>query len=80
MTQLTTGRFRTIDRSDAIADDEVVPYYLDDRTLRISITRVDGACTRSTTSARAPTSRARSPGVCLPGRRSCVSATAPGST
>ena len=42
MTELTTGRFRTLDAADAIADDEVVPYYLDDRTLRISITRVDG--------------------------------------
>ena len=42
MTQLTTDRFRAVDPSGAITDDEVVPYYLDDRKLRISITRVDG--------------------------------------
>jgi nitrite reductase/ring-hydroxylating ferredoxin subunit len=42
MTELTTDRFRAFDQSDAITDDEVVPYYLGDRQLRISITRVDG--------------------------------------
>ena len=34
--------FRTIGRGDAIANDFVVPYYLDDHKLRISIARVDG--------------------------------------
>ena len=42
MTELTALVLRTIDRSDAIADDTVVPYYLGDRRLRISIARVDG--------------------------------------
>lgn len=34
--------FRTIGLSEAIPDDFVVPYYLDDRKLRISIARVKG--------------------------------------
>ena len=42
MTELTTGRFRTLDGSDAISNDSVVPFYLNDRKLRISIARVDG--------------------------------------
>jgi 3-phenylpropionate/trans-cinnamate dioxygenase ferredoxin subunit len=32
--------FRTVGRGDAIANDYVVPYYLDDRKLRISVARV----------------------------------------
>ena len=42
MTELTTGRFRRLDASEAISNDSVVPYYLNDRKLRISIARVDG--------------------------------------
>jgi nitrite reductase/ring-hydroxylating ferredoxin subunit len=42
MTELTAHSFRTIDRSDAIADGAVLPHYLGDRKLRISIARVDG--------------------------------------
>ena len=34
--------FRTVGRGDAIANDYVVPYYLDDRKLRIAVARVDG--------------------------------------
>jgi nitrite reductase/ring-hydroxylating ferredoxin subunit len=41
MSQLTAGAFRTIGRADAIPNDLVVPYYLDDRKLRISVARVD---------------------------------------
>jgi 3-phenylpropionate/trans-cinnamate dioxygenase ferredoxin subunit len=41
MTQLAAGAFRTMGRGDAIPNDFVVPYYLDDRKLRISIARVD---------------------------------------
>ncbi len=41
MTELATAGFRTLGPSDAIPDDLVVPYYLDDRKLRISIARVD---------------------------------------
>ena len=35
-------RFRTVGPGDAVADGSVVPYYLADRKLRISIARVDG--------------------------------------
>ena len=41
MTELAADPFRTVGPSDAIANDPVVPYYLDDRKLRISIARVD---------------------------------------
>jgi 3-phenylpropionate/trans-cinnamate dioxygenase ferredoxin component len=41
MTELTTDVFRTVARSDAIPNEAVVPYYLDDRKLRISVARVD---------------------------------------
>ena len=40
MTELTSTTFRGIGRSDDIPNDFVVPYYLDDRKLRISIARV----------------------------------------
>jgi 3-phenylpropionate/trans-cinnamate dioxygenase ferredoxin component len=42
MTELAADPFRTVDPSDAIANDAVLPYYLGDRKLRISIARVDG--------------------------------------
>ena len=42
MTDLATDAFRTLGPSDAIPDDFVVPYYLDDRKLRISVARVGG--------------------------------------
>ena len=41
MTELATGAFRTLGPGDAIPNDFVVPYYLDDRKLRISVARVD---------------------------------------
>ncbi len=37
-----TPAFRTLGPSDAIPDDYVVPYYLDDRKIRISVARVAG--------------------------------------
>ena len=40
MTELTTDAFRTVGPGDAIGDGAVVPYYLADRKLRISIARV----------------------------------------
>lgn len=40
--QTASDAFRTIGPSEAIPDDFVVPYYLDDRKLRISIARVKG--------------------------------------
>jgi nitrite reductase/ring-hydroxylating ferredoxin subunit len=41
MTELATSAgFRTIGPSDAIPNDFVVPYYLDDRKLRVSVARV----------------------------------------
>jgi 3-phenylpropionate/trans-cinnamate dioxygenase ferredoxin subunit len=42
MTDLATEAFRTLGTADAIPDDFVVPYYLDDRKLRVSVARVDG--------------------------------------
>ena len=42
MTKLAAGAMHTLGPSDAIPDDLVVAYYLDDRRLRISIARVDG--------------------------------------
>jgi 3-phenylpropionate/trans-cinnamate dioxygenase ferredoxin subunit len=41
MTEFATAAFRTIAPSDAIPNDQVVPYYLDDRKLRVSIARID---------------------------------------
>jgi 3-phenylpropionate/trans-cinnamate dioxygenase ferredoxin component len=42
VSDLSTDTFRALGPSDAIADDFVVPYYLDDRKLRISVARVEG--------------------------------------
>jgi 3-phenylpropionate/trans-cinnamate dioxygenase ferredoxin component len=42
MSELTADAFRTLGPGDAIPDDLVVAYYLDDRKVRISIARVDG--------------------------------------
>jgi nitrite reductase/ring-hydroxylating ferredoxin subunit len=42
MTELAADAFRTLGPSSAIPDDFVVPYYLDDRKLRIAIARVGG--------------------------------------
>ena len=41
LTKLATDAFRTLGAGDAIPNDFVVPYYLDDRKLRIAIARVD---------------------------------------
>jgi 3-phenylpropionate/trans-cinnamate dioxygenase ferredoxin subunit len=40
MTELGTAAFRTLGPRDAIPNDFVVPYYLEDRKLRISVARV----------------------------------------
>ena len=42
MTELPTEAFRNLGQGDAIPSDYVVPYYLAERKLRISITRVGG--------------------------------------
>jgi 3-phenylpropionate/trans-cinnamate dioxygenase ferredoxin component len=42
MTVLTTDAFRSLGPGDAVPNDFVVPYYLEDRKLRISIARVNG--------------------------------------
>ena len=42
MTQLEAHPFRRLDQSTVIADDDVLPYYLSDRKLRIAIARVAG--------------------------------------
>jgi 3-phenylpropionate/trans-cinnamate dioxygenase ferredoxin component len=41
MTELASSALRTVGPGDAIADDFVVPYYLDDLKRRISVARVD---------------------------------------
>jgi nitrite reductase/ring-hydroxylating ferredoxin subunit len=41
MTEIATDAFRTIATGDAIPNDFVVPYYLNDRKQRIAIARVD---------------------------------------
>ena len=41
MTDLAAAALRTVGPGDAIPNDFVVPYYLDDHKLRISIARVD---------------------------------------
>ena len=41
MTELTTNAFRTLGPGDRIPNDFVVPYYLDDLKLRVSVARVD---------------------------------------
>ena len=41
MTDVATDAFRTVGPADAIPNDFVVPYYLDDRKLRVSVARVD---------------------------------------
>jgi nitrite reductase/ring-hydroxylating ferredoxin subunit len=41
-TEAASDVFRTVGRSDSIPIDFVVPYYLEDRKLRISIARVNG--------------------------------------
>jgi hypothetical protein len=71
---------RTVDDANAIANGSFAPYYLDDRKLRVAIARVDDRlyafddlCT--CTNERCPLS-----GACSPARRSCVNATARGST
>jgi 3-phenylpropionate/trans-cinnamate dioxygenase ferredoxin component len=42
MTELAIDTLRTVGPADAIPNDFVVSYYLDDRKLRISVARVDG--------------------------------------
>jgi 3-phenylpropionate/trans-cinnamate dioxygenase ferredoxin component len=42
MTELTTQASRTVGPADAVPNDFVVPYYLDDLKRRISVARVDG--------------------------------------
>ena len=40
MTDLATAAFRTVGPAAAIPEDFVVPYYLEDRKLRVSVARV----------------------------------------
>jgi 3-phenylpropionate/trans-cinnamate dioxygenase ferredoxin component len=42
MTQLPTGAFRAVGPSAAVADGRVVPHYLSDRRIRVSVARVEG--------------------------------------
>jgi nitrite reductase/ring-hydroxylating ferredoxin subunit len=40
MTDVAVGEFRTVARSEAVPDDLVVPFYVEDRKRRVSIARV----------------------------------------
>ena len=80
MTELATGAFRTLGPGNAVPNDFVVPYYLEDIKRRISVARVAGRLYAFDTSAPAAAGRAPCPAGCSRGRRSCASATAPGST
>jgi 3-phenylpropionate/trans-cinnamate dioxygenase ferredoxin subunit len=42
MTELPTGAFHAVGPSAAVGDGMVVPHYLDDRRIRVSIARVEG--------------------------------------
>jgi nitrite reductase/ring-hydroxylating ferredoxin subunit len=42
MAEIAADTFYTLGLSAAVADDFVVPYYLEDRKLRVSVARVDG--------------------------------------
>jgi nitrite reductase/ring-hydroxylating ferredoxin subunit len=42
MTDLVSEVFRTVGEADAIPNDFVVPYYLEDRKARVSVARVGG--------------------------------------
>jgi 3-phenylpropionate/trans-cinnamate dioxygenase ferredoxin component len=42
MTEVTAGAFRALAPTTAIVNDSVVPFYLSDRKLRVSVARVDG--------------------------------------
>ena len=81
MTELATDAFRTVGPGNAIPNDFVVPYYLDDRKLR----DLDRACRRSPLRVRRSLHLRRRgmPALRRParrGRRSCANATAPAST
>ena len=41
MSHVAADTHRTLGPSDAIANDHVAPYYLDDRKLRVTVARVD---------------------------------------
>jgi nitrite reductase/ring-hydroxylating ferredoxin subunit len=41
MTEIAADTFRTLGPGDEVPNDFVVPYYLDDRKLRVSVARVD---------------------------------------
>jgi 3-phenylpropionate/trans-cinnamate dioxygenase ferredoxin subunit len=81
MTEVVTDAFRQVGRGDAIPNDFVVPYYLDDRKVRISVARVadrlyafDDLCT-CTIQEACPLS-----GGLLAGTTIMCNATAPAST
>ena len=40
MTELTTDTFRKVGPAEAVPNDRVIPYYLEDRKARISVARV----------------------------------------
>ena len=80
MTELSADAFREVGPDDAIPDGFVVPFYLATANCGSPSRTPATVFTRSTISAPAPATRARSPAACSPGRRSCANATARNST
>ena len=76
MPGLPSAAFRAVGQDDAIPEGFVVPFYLNDRKLRISVARAGDRLYASTISAPAPAMRAPCPEDCSPGRRSCANVTA----
>ena len=79
MAELAPAGFRTVAGAKAIFREIVVPYYLDDRTPRISIARGDDRLYAFYDLCPCSTTHARRPEVCSRGRGSCASVTAHGS-
>ena len=80
MSELATDTFRTVGPADAIPNDFVVPYYLDDHKLRISVARVDDRLYAFDDLCTCGDRACPLSGACSRARRSCASATARGLT
>ena len=80
MTEPSTDGFRSVAASAEIANDTVVPRYLRERKVRVSIARVDARLYAFDDLCRCGREPCPLSGGLLTGGRSCASATAPGST
>ena len=75
-----TDAFRTLGSADAIPNDFVVPYYLEDLKRRIAIARIGNRRYAFDDLSPAAVRHVRSLAVCSPARRLCANATGRGST